>query len=1099
MIVGLRIILLFFCLGLASGTTLFGQEPDADSSGSHALVEKGIKLNDDGKYADALACYNRVSKCDPNYRWALFESALTLNRIDAWAEALKKCDEAISLHYEIPQLYVVKGTILDQSGRTREGAEVIGAALKTWPCNQGLLFNLAVCQANMQQYELAEKTLLKSIRINPYHPGSHLALAKMNLFMGRTGQAYLAFNMAVLLNPRASVLTQYENAIFGKYDSLIHAWQFAYRPGTDSVKWKALAGLLRTGIPYNNEFEFPYKPDYKIMRMSMILMESISYDRADTSLYNQFYVRFFTGMMQEFGFGVFINYCLKNIENPEVGEWMEKHRDEYDKFVKWAQERFNSGRSSAFSPDNESNGVEVQHYEDGVLAAVGPMTVKDSTKRGLWISLDESGCVKDRGSYENGKKNGEWFLYWPNAVIKQHLVYREGLLDGTCSTYGKNGSKSGVYQFEEGRQVGREEHFTLSGMLSSFVTFVADTADGPAMKTDYEGWFKRDLTNSHGKANGMITETWLNGAKKFSGNFRNDLRDGLHRFWYPNDSPESEETYLNDTLSGTFRNYHRNGKLSREGTYDEKGRLKGVVRNYSRQGLLSMVDSAYDGNVLQGTSTEYYSSGKLKEVVGFEKGERFWIKSFDSAGNMIWQAVREEGLLHYRGFYPDGRLMLEGDYRNSRKHGVWTTYSPSGTKTRMSTYADDQLAGIQEQYHKNGRLKERFVCDSNRIVGDYFEYYPLGNLKSKGFYRPSGAQGDWFTYYPDDSLETRSYLVDGKPVGCVINLTKSHRTDTEIYFEDDGTEIGTRFYDRKGNLSYDWDYRYGESKGTDRFPGGQVRRVITMRDNLRNGAYEIYYPNGKQAQLINYCSGRAEGIMKTWAPDGSLLMEGTFGMGQWNGLRKDYAGGKLTDVTPFEDNNLEGTGTEYDGNGRVICRIEWSGGLREGNSDYFSPDGTLMYRVVYWGDVVAGFTGCGPDGRLLPLTPVTLATTEMSTRYPDGKPAMNTGLKAGLYHGKFTAWYPDGNIMKEGFFVDDECDGVFRSWYPAKIPRETISYTSGYRNGPYQSFHPNGTIRLKGNYDYDQEIGEWELFDENGKHTATYVYDSGTLNEIRTF
>ncbi|MCX6281172.1 MAG: hypothetical protein NTU51_04360 [Bacteroidetes bacterium] len=1095
----LRLIFLLFCLNIAT-TNLTAQDQDADTSGSNALIGKGVKLHDQGKYREALDCYSQVSKCDPNYKWALFESALSLNESDRRSEALKKIDEALSLHYEIPQIYALKGSILDQEGKTREGAAIIDSALMIWPYNQNLLFNLAVCLVNMTEYEQAEKILLKSLRINPYHAGSNMALAKVNLFMGRNAQAYLAFNMAILLNPGISAMNQFEKAIFGKYDTLIHSYKYSYRNNPDSAKWKELTMLLQSGFPYQENFEYPYKPDYKIFRMSLLVFRSLKFDSNDTSLYNQFYARFFVEMMDEFGFEMYLNYCLKNLENAGVDEWLAKNKEKYEKFVKWAQTSINSRKSYGFSYIDEIAGIPEYHYNNkGSLEAIGSFPSQRGSKQGEWITLDGNGCVKDRGSYVNDKKTGNWTIYWPDAKVKQRLNYTNDSLDGTCSTWYQNGAKNGQYYFKAGKQEGREEHFRASGEMSRFVTYSRDSAEGPAMLINYEEWFKREYTNKAGEVDGMVTETWLNGVKKFTGNYKNGIREGIHRFWYSNDTLESVENYANDTLRGPFISYYRNGKVWREGRYDSQGRMQGIVRTFYPGGKIETVDSAYTDGLLCGTRTEYYNSGIVKEVLKFDKDLAVGMKAYDSSGNRIWQAEPVNGTFRYKGFYPDGRLMTEGDYVNGKHNGEWISYTPAGIKIKSSNYINDELTGAQQTNYKTGKPKERFNSDSSRIIGRYIEYFSRGNIKSKGDYKFSGASGEWFYYYPDDSVETRSFLIDGHPAGCTINYSISNNPETEVFYEDDGSEIRTLFFDRLGKMTSDWDYHYGESKYVERYPGGVLHRVIHTRDNLKTGNSELYYPNGKMWQQVPYCYGKVEGTIKTWDPKGNLVNEMPFDMGERNGLRKDYTDGKLNSVSMMENNDLNGTETDYYENGKISRVIEWADDTREGKSDYFAPDGSFMYRIIYWADVIAGYTCCGPDGKLLPVKPVTSETTEISTSYADGKPSMKAGLKSGCYHGKFTSWYPGGNVMKEATYVDDDEEGLFKVWFQGNILKESITYKNGYRNGKYSLYYPGGSLRLKGSYYYDEEDGEWELYNENGKHTATYIYNSGKLYEIRTF
>ena len=392
---------------------LYAQDTVSGKFTSTSLIEKGSKLQDEGNYTEALACYALVKKSDPNYPRSLYEAALTLYNDNKPEAALKKCDEALFLQYNIPQLYGLKGSILDDLGRPGEGAAIIDSALKKWPYNQNLLFNMSVCMINLNQPEQAEKVLLKSIRINPFHIGSNLELARANLSMGRIGQAYLAFNMAILLKPSIKNITQYENAVLGKSDTLIHPYRYSYHNHQDSAKWKQLTMILNSGIPFSDDFDFTFQPDYKLEHMSLLLFNSSFFDKEDTTLYNQFYIRFFTGMMKDFGFEIFMNYSLQYVGNEKVKEWMTKHKGQLDDFIKWAQVKINTWKEYGFSNHDEVDGIAHYHYnEQGLLEDIGALNRRTDKKMGEWITLNEDGGIEESGSYSDGKRNGLWQIYY---------------------------------------------------------------------------------------------------------------------------------------------------------------------------------------------------------------------------------------------------------------------------------------------------------------------------------------------------------------------------------------------------------------------------------------------------------------------------------------------------------------------------------------------------------------------------------------------------------------------------------------------------------------------------------------------------------------
>ena len=61
---------LFYLLSFSLLPTVFAQVPEGDTTSSSALIAKGTQMTDEGKFEEALAIYQQVPECDPNYRVA---------------------------------------------------------------------------------------------------------------------------------------------------------------------------------------------------------------------------------------------------------------------------------------------------------------------------------------------------------------------------------------------------------------------------------------------------------------------------------------------------------------------------------------------------------------------------------------------------------------------------------------------------------------------------------------------------------------------------------------------------------------------------------------------------------------------------------------------------------------------------------------------------------------------------------------------------------------------------------------------------------------------------------------------------------------------
>ena len=111
---------LFILFLILFSQKLIAQNSETDSTTSHLLIEKGIALHDDGKYDEAIKIYSSISKCDPNYWWACYETALSNYDLTNLELALNKCRESENLNPDNVGTLSLTGSILDDMGKTGE-------------------------------------------------------------------------------------------------------------------------------------------------------------------------------------------------------------------------------------------------------------------------------------------------------------------------------------------------------------------------------------------------------------------------------------------------------------------------------------------------------------------------------------------------------------------------------------------------------------------------------------------------------------------------------------------------------------------------------------------------------------------------------------------------------------------------------------------------------------------------------------------------------------------------------------------------------------------------------------------------------------------
>jgi uncharacterized protein len=1089
--------LVFFLL--LTSQTLFSQTDTLAGKTAGELISKAIEYHDKSDYSTALQILQRISPCDPEYPRACYEMGLSYYYSGNTDMALAKCNEAEFLHFDEPSVYGLTGSIWDDKGKPADGVAILIKALQKWPYNTNLLYNLGICYLNLGEPVKAEEVLLRGLCINPYHAKSHMALARANYIMGRISQSYLAFNMAILINPSLKNLREFDNAISGRSDPGPRPWLYPYPAGYDHSGWDKLAALIQAEFAFNNEFEYPYNLNYTVSKQSYILFNSLQFSPSDTSFYNSCYAKFYTDMIRTGYLELYLYFTLKNTGSEEVNAWMDKNSAVVDNFVSHSQEVINAMRGCAFNNEKAEKNITFYHYDDdGNLTSIGNMEGKENLRSGDFIEISEDGGISQKGIYVNDKIEGEWLILWPNGAIKQRLAFHEGLLDGPCYTYFPNGARSGVYPMKAGHKNGNVEAYSASGNLVSVNAYVDDAMNGPVIFNNYQDRFSRNFSYLNDTAEGPHAEKWMNGMPKQECNFVKGKYEGKVSTWYPNGKPQSENTYVKGVKTGGFADYYFNGALEQTGEYDSEGNLTGEYRSFDRDGKVTAVQKEFKKGLLDGTCIEYFPNGQEQMKRFYRMDTLVRIESFDSKGNTLYAADVSGNEIYSKIFYADGTLLTEGKRVNGKWQGSRKGYNPLGLLTEDYLYNDDMRSGPQKTYYANGTLKEEYNCDSNNIIGIYKKYRINGHPEMIGGYNKVGRNGEWLTYYSNDTLESRSFYSDGVQVGRLLYYEPDGRISSEDFFNSQGDNIRSITYDQSGKIIADSDHEWGLCNTEIKYPDGQIKSRISYCDNVLHGTQVSYFPNGKIESKSDYQYGKLEGTTSSYDYNGSLTSEFPYLSGMLNGQGRWYEDGKLVYTADFENGQYQGKCTGYYFNGNKSRELNFSDDERNGYADYFAPDGNFMYRLKFMDGVLIAYAYKDKTGTITPDIAITPNTNQVLAYYPNGKVSARFGLKNGLYQGEFHSYYNTGIPLRESMYDNDDAAGLEKNFYPSGKLRETINYINDDRSGSYCLYNENGRKRLEGNYIANNQDGEWHVYNKEGKETETLLYHNGNIDEIIT-
>jgi len=82
---------------------------------------------------------------------------------------------------------------------------------------------------------------------------------------------------------------------------------------------------------------------------------------------------------------------------------------------------------------------------------------------GEYIEKYPSGVTRMKGSYINGKREGQWMSFFENGKIQSEGFFKNGLRDGKAIVYFENGAIYYEGYYKDGNETGKWVFFDMQG------------------------------------------------------------------------------------------------------------------------------------------------------------------------------------------------------------------------------------------------------------------------------------------------------------------------------------------------------------------------------------------------------------------------------------------------------------------------------------------------------------------------------------------------------------------------------------------------------------------------------------------------------------
>ena len=385
--------------------------------------------------------------------------------------------------------------------------------------------------------------------------------------------------------------------------------------------------------------------------------------------------------------------------------------------------------------------------------------------------------------------------------------------------------------------------------------------------------------------------------------------------------------------------------------------------------------------------------------------------------------------------------------------------------------------GIAYKYDENANA---LVQQTNYIDGiewgKYYEWWPSGIKKTDGKFRDGLMHGRWKFFNEKGKIYCAGSYMKGeghKPTHLIKKIPTDGRRGLWTYWDENGRKIEEGYFSINGTAKGNWSFwdkngkkRLGKKINYDTFNNKDALKhldgyfLVSALENDLNSTYNRAHGSIRKG-LLN-------GLWTFWDNEGNLLETKTFDYGQISGPFSSYYinGQKLSEgqvISSDGDMIKNGKWLFWNQDGLLIEEVEFSNGIRDGITKYFSANGKKSAEILY----------------------------------QEGTP----------WNGEWVKWYSNGTEKELGNYVNGKKEGPWKGWYENGQKYYVIYYQNNLMHGVYTEWAEDGRLTKDITYNNDTPVSEYlviyhgdgytEMNRRNGKLSGSWInwFSNGNKNE----
>lgn len=388
------------------------------------------------------------------------------------------------------------------------------------------------------------------------------------------------------------------------------------------------------------------------------------------------------------------------------------------------------------------------YYPNGNLEE--ETSFENDEREGYSVSYFADKTKKSEGWHEKGKAQGYWSYYFPNGALESKNYYLKGKLKGYQEFYAING-KLRKEEFYENEILTQVTYYDSTG--ATFETVKLTNGTGDYITHFAKGKVQFDAHYIYGISHGKYSWKYPNGQISALGQYHNDKKHGLWKWYNIEGLKTSESTYLYGSLEGKSISYYSNGKPHEIENY-RNDKLHGESQWYYENGQLELTKNYVNGQE-EGPAYYYSTSGDLQMVRYYEHGQAVAYSYNGKDGKLLPKIPLNQTDYKVLTYYQNGNKAREYSVSKGVFHGTYTEYHSNGQVAEVTEYVYDRAEGKNLEYYENGTVKDEKNYQNNYYDGQHKTWYSNGKLKSIVTYISGEAHGPALYYDINGKLKHR--------------------------------------------------------------------------------------------------------------------------------------------------------------------------------------------------------------------------------------------------------------------------------------------------------------------------------------------------------